>query len=185
MRAQWLLVPSFALFLFGCPVGHQSPRVRAQEAASELAVNSRFGRMEMAAEHVSAKAREQFFERRRAWGSKIRIADYEIMGLKIVNKAEDDAEVYLKIAWYAVDSNDLHTTTLKQKWHDFKGTFQLVEETRVDGAIGLLGETVPAPQPSGTTRHAHFPTIRLGQPPPQQAKTDAEAEEPPPPPAQP
>jgi hypothetical protein len=94
--------------------------------------------------------------------------------------AEDDAEVFLKIAWYAVDNNDLHQTTLKQKWHDFKGTFQLVEETRIDGDLGLLGEALPpAPAPSGTARRAQFPTIRLGQP--QQAKTEPSSEEAPPP----
>src|SRR5688572_2605241 len=124
MRAALFVLFPIALFSLGCPVGHMAPRARAQEAANELAVNTRFGRMEMAAEHVSPKAREQFFERRRSWGSKIRVADYEMLGLKMTG--ESDAEVYLKIAWYQINSNDLHVTTLKQKWHDFKGSFQLV-----------------------------------------------------------
>jgi hypothetical protein len=161
MRASLFVVVPFAVVLLGCPVGHMAPRARAQEAAGELAVNTRFGRMEMAAEHVSPKAREQFFERRRAWGSRIRVADYEMVGLKM--QGETDAEVYLKIAWYEVNSNDLHVTTLKQKWHDFKGSFQLVEEARSDGDIGLLGEPAIAPPPAGPPRNTHFPTIRLGQ----------------------
>src|SRR5690606_8982469 len=135
------------------PVAHQSAAARAQEAASELNVNARFGRMEMAAEHVSPKAKEQFFERRKAWGSRIRVADYEMAGLRI-HKNEEDAELLVRVAWYRIDEGDLHTTTLRQKWHDFKGDWKLIEETRVDGDVGLLGETITqVPAPSGP-RHA-------------------------------
>ena len=134
-----------------------------QEAAQELNVNARFGRMEMAAEHVAPTAKEQFFERRKAWGNRVRVADYEVAGMRL-SKGQEDAEMYVKIAWYRVDEGDLHQTTVRQKWHDFKGAWKLVEETRIDGDVGLLGEAiVPVAPPTGP-RHAQFPTIRLGEP---------------------
>lgn len=128
----------------------------------ELNLNTRFGRMEIAAEQVSPPARDQFFQTRRAWGGPIRIADYELAGLKM--QGDEKAEVYVKIAWYRVAEGDLRTSTLKQKWQAFKGDWKLVEEARLDGDVGLLGEAVPDPMPS-FPRRQQFPTIRLGQGP--------------------
>jgi hypothetical protein len=153
-------VPASLIALTGCPLGHQSGAARAQEAANELNVNTRFGRMELAAERVAPKAREAFFERRRTWGHRIRLADYEMAGMKM--KGEEDAEMYVRIAWYRVDEGDLHVTTLRQKWHDFKGDWRLVEEARSDGDVGLVGEPIVAVPPPAGPRNVQFPTIRLG-----------------------
>jgi hypothetical protein len=150
-----------SLALAGCPLGGQSKPARAQEAAQELNLNARFGRMELAAEHVAPKARAQFFDRRKTWGGAIRVADWELAGLKMVGDAE--AETMVRIAWYRVNEGDLHVTTLKQKWHDFKGDWKLTEESRLDGEAGLLGEPAPPPAaPSGPAKRTQFPTIRLG-----------------------
>lgn len=156
-----LAVLALSLLLPACPVSHQSGPARAQEAASELNVNARFGRMELAAERVAPKARDAFFQRRRGWGGKIRIADYEMAGMKM--RGDDDAEMFVRVAWYRVDEGDLRLTTLRQKWHDFKGDWKLVEEARIDGDVGLLGEPIVTVTPPGGPRHAQFPTIRLGE----------------------
>ncbi|OJY16332.1 MAG: hypothetical protein BGO98_30065 [Myxococcales bacterium 68-20] len=166
-----------SVLLLGCPVGHQSPPARAQEAATELNLNTRFGRMELAAEHVAPAAREAFLTRRKAWGSDIRVADYELAGLKMNGDA--DAETFVKVAWYRVDQGDLRVTTLKQKWRDFKGTWQLVDESRAGGDAGLIGDATPS-EPAKGPRNAQFPTIRLGgqqapeQPAPEVPTTTAE-----------
>lgn len=166
MRTHLALGLSAALFLLGCPA-HQSTQARMQEAAQELNVNARFGRMEMAVERVAPNAREQFLERRKAWGNRVRVADYEVAGMRMA-KGEEDAEMIVKIAWYRVDEGDLHQTTLRQKWHDFKGSWRLTEETRIDGDVGLLGEAIQRVGPAqGAPRHAQFPTIRLGGAPAQ------------------
>ncbi|MDB4934326.1 MAG: hypothetical protein JWP87_1298 [Labilithrix sp.] len=174
---------SVAIFAGGCGLAGQSKPARAQEAALELNLNARFGRMEMAAEHISPKARDQFFERRRAWGGAVRVADYDLTGLKITG--EDDAESYVKIAWYRANEGDLRVTTLKQKWHsDAKGDWKLTEEQRIDGDLGLLGEPPAAPVAGpATPRRSQFPTIYLGSgngpatdapaPPPQPAAPPA------------
>lgn len=153
-----LILPLSAALL-GCPIGHQSPPARAQEAANELNLNTRFGRMEMAVEKVAPDARSAFLTRRRAWGSAVRVADYEVAGFQM--KGEADAEMLVKVAWYRIDQGDLRVTTLKQKWHDFKGDWRLVDETRTDGDIGLMGEAPFAPVENGPRRSSHFPTIRL------------------------
>jgi hypothetical protein len=168
------------LSLAGCP--SQTPPARAQEAASELNTNQRFGRMELVAERVSEPSREKFFERRKAWGSKIQIADSEVMGFKM--KGDDQAEIMLRIAWYKVDEGDLHATTIKQSWKDFRGSWKLIGEERTDGELGLFGDA-PPPDPSAKTvsafpsapKKSRFATIRLGQgdEPAQEASPPADA----------
>ncbi|MBX3208357.1 MAG: hypothetical protein KF764_25150 [Labilithrix sp.] len=161
-----------SLVLLGCPVGHQSPPARAQEAATELNLNTRFGRMEMATERVAPAARDAFLARRRAWGGNVRVADYELAGFQM--KGENDAEMLVKVAWYRIDQGDLRVTMLKQKWHDFKGDWRLVDETRADGDVGLIGEPAPPGDPAKAgAKRAQFPTIRLGQPEPEPPTPDA------------
>jgi hypothetical protein len=68
---------------------------------------------------------------------------------------------------------------LKQKWHDFKGEWRLVDEQRAEGDIGLIGEPLPSePTRAPSQKPAQFPTIRLGQ------QQDAPAPEPSPAPAE-
>lgn len=164
MRASVFVGLAFSsVVLLGCPIGHQSPPARAQEAATELNVNTRFGRMELAAERVAPTARDAFLARRKAWGGNVRVADYELAGFHM--KGDSDAEMLIKVAWYRLDQGDLRVTTLKQKWHDFKGDWRLVDESRAEGDVGLIGEP-PAPSESpksGAPKNAQFPTIRLGQ----------------------
>lgn len=160
VRSLYALV--LAAPLLGCPMGHQSPAARAQEAVRELNVNTRFNRMQIAAEGVAPSAMAAFLERRRTWGGAVRIADYELAGFKMDEKQEN-ADVYVKIAWYRADEGDLHVTTLKQRWSDQKGAWKLVDESRIDGEIGLLGEPVVRVAAPNANRSVQFPTIRLGE----------------------
>ena len=129
-----------------------------QESATELNLNTRFGRMEMAMEHVAVKEREEFIRRHKGWGGHVRIADTEIAGLRLT--AKEDAEVSVRIAWYSQDEQELHLTTVRQKWHDHKGDWLLVGEERLDGDVGLIGETVLPVTPTHR-ENAQFPTVRL------------------------
>ena len=154
-----------ALFaLTACGTIGASPGARAQEAVNETNLNARFGRMEMAAEHVHSKAREAFFDKRKGWGGKVRVVDYEVAGMKM-NKDESEADVFVKVAWFRVDEGDLRNTTLKQKWHDYHTDWKLTDESRADGDVGLLGENVERVAAPDGPRNAQFPTIRLGNTP--------------------
>jgi hypothetical protein len=165
MRARLLaaLAATAALLCAGCPV---PPTVGAktQEAAQDLNMNARFGRMEFAAEQIAPKEREAWMESHRQWGGQIRIADTELAGVKLKKGGKDDeAEVLVKVAWYRPDENELHVTTLRQLFRDVNGEMKLVAETRADGDLGLLGEHIQAPaEPPGPPRPTRFPTIRIG-----------------------
>lgn len=149
----------------GCPM---TPTVggKTQEVAQDLNMNARFGRMEVAVEAIAPKERAAWNESHRGWGGKIRIADSELGGVKVLKPKDKDeeAEVIVHVAWYRIEENELHTTTLRQRYKDINGDMKLVEEKRVDGDLGLLGENVqPSAAPSDAApRPKSFPTVRIG-----------------------
>ena len=160
----------------GCAiVAPMSASARAQETATELNTHSRFGRLELATEHVDAKERDAFIGRHKSWGNAIRVADYEMAGFKM--KGDNDAETLVRVSWYRVENGDLRNTLIKQSWKQTKGDWRLVEEMRADGDPGLIGDAVAAPLPTpgdpAPKKAAQFPTIRLGstEPAPAQATT--------------
>ena len=159
MRTAYSLLAFAVLTLAGCPAP-QTTGARMQDAASELNTNTRFGRMELAIERVAPTAREEFVQHRRMWGGAVRIADYEMVGAKLT--AEEDADVTLRVAWYRADEQELKSTTVRQKWHDHKGDWLLVSESRIDGEPGLLGEQTVTDVPREPRGHAQFPTVRIG-----------------------
>ena len=153
---------SVSIALSGCALASQSKPARAQETALELNLNARFGRMELAAEHVAPTARDAFFDKRKGWGTSIRVADYDMTGLRML-KGDEDCETTVRVAWFRAAENDLRTTTLKQKWHDFKGAWKLTDESRIDGDVGLLGEPpLASAPPTPGARRAQFQSITLG-----------------------
>src|SRR5579872_2434269 len=93
-----------AVLSTGCG-GMGSGAARAQEAAQELNVNARFGRMELVVERVAAKEREEFLTHHRGWGGGIRVADSELSGFHMTG--DTDAEVSVRVAWYRPDEGDL------------------------------------------------------------------------------
>lgn len=155
-------VSLLALAIAGCATT-PSLGAKAQEVATELNVNARFGRLEMAVDHVVKKEREAFMERHKAWGGSIRIADTEMAGVKADEK---EAVAYVKYAWYRPDEQELHVTTIKQTYKDVDGEYQLASEQRVDGEPGLLGEPIA---PKAAKREdeekprppARFPVVRI------------------------
>jgi hypothetical protein len=132
---------------------------KAQLTASDLNVNARFGRMELAAESIAPEGRQQFFEHRKAWGSRIRVADTELSGLQM--KGSDDCDISVRIAWYRIDDEELHVTVLRQKWRQYTEDWKLIGEERGDGDVGLIGEPVMAPAPT-ERKNTQFPTVRIG-----------------------
>jgi len=159
MRATYTLLAFAVLSLPACPAP-QTAGARMQEEASELNTNTRFGRMELAMERVAPSEREEFLQHRRFWGGAVRIADYELVGAKLT--ADEDADVTIRVAWYRADEQELRSTTVRQRWHDHKGDWLLVGESRLEGAPGLLGEQVVSDAPPAPRVHSQFPTIRIG-----------------------
>jgi hypothetical protein len=166
MRALYAVIP---LVLCGCPM-MPTPGAKLHEAAQELNVNARFGRMDMASEFVAPKEREAWGARHKFWGSRVRIADTETSGARILS--EKEAEVVVRIAWFRPDEQDVRVTTVKQKWSDVSGDWRLTGEARLEGDAGLLNDAQEiAPQPASSTqgqglapmapKRTHFPTVRI------------------------
>ncbi len=153
-------VSALALALCAACASPPGPLARAREAAQDLNLNARFGQNELALEPVAPNARDEYAARHRAWGSAVRVADVELSGMK--PRGDHDVDVLVRVAWYRVEQEELLTTTVKQAWHD-DGGWRLVSEERVDGEVGLLGETVVFQAPAAPRAPAQFPTLRLGQ----------------------
>jgi hypothetical protein len=158
-----LVAFALAFPLVACVASAHGP-AKAQETATDMNVHARFGRMELANEMVAPKARKEFSEHRKGWGGRVRIADTEMAGLRMLD--EDTAEITVKVAWYDMSRQELHVTTLKQKWHSFKGDWKLTGEAPVDGDQGLIGDPSPvatrAEGDSPKPRNARFPSVHLG-----------------------
>ena len=136
--------------------------VAAQQVAQELNVDTQFGRTEIAMDHVAPAAREAFAAHHRAWGGNVRVADVEMAGIH--SHGEHDVDILVRVAWYRPAEQELRTTTLQQKWKDVSG-WLLVDEKRLDGDVGLLGEAVVFEAPEDQhAPPAYFPTVRLGSP---------------------
>jgi hypothetical protein len=144
--------------LIGC-ITPPTPLAKAAETSQDFNSDLRFGRNETLLERVAPSAREDFTAHHRAWGTNVRIAELEVAGIR--PKGDHDVEVLVHVAWYRPDQQDLRSTTVKQRWHDQNG-WQLVAEERVDGDLGLLGETVVFERPAQAAPPAQFPTVRLG-----------------------
>ncbi len=89
----------------------------------------------------------------------MRLADVELAGMHA--HGQHDVDVIVRVAWYRPDEEELRVTTLKQLWNE-AGGWKLVDEQRLEGDIGLLGEPVVFEAPPGGRQPAQFPTIRLG-----------------------
>lgn len=158
MRLSSFALPLMLIGCLGQPVG----AAKAQETAHEFNLNSRFGRMEMAAEQIHPDVREKILQHRAAWGSRVHLADVEMVGLRPRDKDNQEVDVSVRIAWYRPSEGELKSTVLKQLWRNTKGDYRLVEEQRSDGDSGLLGEPTVVQAPSNAEAPpTRFPTVRL------------------------
>jgi hypothetical protein len=136
-----------------------SPAEQVTDAARELNLAARFGRLDLASERATDAARQAFMERRRHWGNELRVVDIDLSGLQM--KDPETAEVLVSVAWMRMAEGLLRNTLLMQQWSNKERGWQLVREKRLSGDIGLFGENVavlaPEPHPD-----VHFPsrTIR-------------------------
>lgn len=135
---------------------------RLSDAAVEMNSATRFGRMDIAIEHVGDAARADFARRHAAWGGGVRVVDLEMGGFDLVKR--DEAEVLVNVAWQRPDESTLRVTRIAQRWRDESGRWQLVGEERKDGDPGLLGEKAPAAGKTapGDATAADQPPPRLG-----------------------
>jgi len=132
---------------------------RAQQTSQEFNLDSRFGRSDLVLGRVDPDERDEYTAHHKAWGSLVRVADIEMAGMKPHGDA--DVDIFIHVAWYKMNEQELHQTTLKQHWHSKTDAWMLSSEARLDGDPGLIGEPVVQQAPDGPRMPAQFPTIRL------------------------
>lgn len=141
-----------ALLLTGCPAP-QTPYDKATDAAREMNMAARWGKMDIAQGRSSSDSLIAFQKHHALWHSKIRIVDTELAGIRMVDPLHAEAEV--DVEWTFDDDTTLRKTRLAQKWTAVTGRWLLEKELRVSGSEGLFGEEVERKEPR---KDAHFPT---------------------------
>jgi len=120
--------------LVGC-IPPANPTQRLSDAAYDMNTASRFGRMDVAMEHVSGEARAEFARSHAEWGRHVRVVDVELSGMTL--KTRTEAEVVVVVTWQKIDEADVRVTNLVQRFRDVRGSFLLVSEEE-KGDQGLL-----------------------------------------------
>jgi len=153
-----VLLPLAFVGLAGC-FGAPTPGQRLTDSAYEMNTASRFGRMDIALDHVAAKAKADFARRHAGWGRDVRIVDFEFAGMNLLKK--DEADVYVAVSWQRADESSLRVTQITQRWKD-DGGWAITGEARKGGDFGLFGEptpkTAPAPAAPDPARQAQLRT---------------------------
>lgn len=135
------LLPALAIALSACIIPPSSQQ-RLAESAYDLANASRFGRMDIALEHVKDTAQLEFAQRHAQWGRQVRIVDSEFGGVSL--RKDGDADVTVSVSWQRIDESIMRTTDLSQRWTEKRGTWRLIKEEERAGDRGLLAEVVKA-----------------------------------------
>ena len=145
----WLLACSLAACL-----PSQVPAREVNDVARDLNLATRFGRMDVAAEHTSEAHRQRFLESRASWGAELRVVDVELAQLHVPDS--DSAEVVVDVSWMRMSEGLLRSTRIRQDWENPGGGWLLSGERRIGGDVGLLGEDVVVLRPEAGD--AQFPT---------------------------
>ncbi len=143
-RGLGFLILSGVLSLSDCMMPPPASE-KATDAARELNVAARFGRIDVAAGLAASGAREAFILRRATWGGDIRVVDVELGGLTMPDSAH--AVFQVDYAWIRTDEDTLRSTRVAQHWSSIGGAWALESEKRVAGDVGLFGEHVDVLRP--------------------------------------
>ncbi|MEO7329603.1 MAG: hypothetical protein ABI193_13570 [Minicystis sp.] len=130
-----LSLASLALAACFSPV---APGPRLSESANDLNNATRFGRMDIALEHVGPKEREIWAKAHASWGRNVRIVDLEMAGMNL--KKSSEAEVMVNVSWQKPDQSNVLITAVLQNWKDVSGTWFLMSEEEKAGDTGLLAD---------------------------------------------
>src|SRR5947207_1324474 len=74
---------------------------RATDAARELNVAARFGRMDIAVGMTAGAARKNFLAHRSEWGRAVRILDVELASMNMPDG--EHAEIHVDYSWTRID----------------------------------------------------------------------------------
>lgn len=145
------LLLAAAVFLVACMP--PTPAQKATEAARELNMAARWGKMDEAMGRTAPKARPGFAKRHAGWHDNIRIVETELAGLNM--KDATHATVQVDVSWMFSDDPTLRVTRLTQEWSDAEGDWIMLKEKKLSGDPGLFGEKVKRAE---KPKDKHFPS---------------------------
>jgi hypothetical protein len=131
---------------------------RVTDAARELNLATRFGRMDVAVSRTAAPLRQTFMRRRASWGGELRIVDLELVGLNMPDNKS--ALIEVDVSWVRMQDGRLRTTRVAQVWRDQGEGWLLTREKRLAGDLGLFGEPVKRSTKPPVDVHFATKTIR-------------------------
>jgi len=135
----------------GCLLQGQGRAEALADAVHGMVDETRWGRAELAADRVAPAFRERFVQAHAKWGQSIEIADVDLATLRMASD-EESATAILTVSWYALDTMDLATTQIRQRWEHKGGNYVLAREAVIAGDARLLERAAPAaPQPATRT----------------------------------
>lgn len=136
----------------GCLFQGQGRAEALSDAVHGMVDETRWGRAELAADRVAPAFRERFAQAHARWGQSIEIADVDLATLRMASD-EKSATAILAVSWYALDTMDLATTQIRQRWEEVNGNYVLARETVIGGDARLLEIAAPAePLPATPAR---------------------------------
>lgn len=142
-RALLTLVVASMLCGTGCLFQGQGRAEALADAVHGMVDETRWGRAELAADRVAPAFRERFVRAHARWGQTIEIADVDLATLRMA-RDEESATAILTVSWYALDTMDLATTNIRQRWEQVGGNYVLARETVISGDARLLDLAAPA-----------------------------------------
>jgi len=133
MRA---LLFCLVLPLAGCLSDTNSASDRLGDAVYGLVNAVRWGRADLATDHVDAGFRTRFVAAHAAWGDRITVADCDVENLEI-SRDEKHATSIVVVSWYGPEQ-DLRLSRVRQEWKAIDRMYVLTRETVVSGDVALL-----------------------------------------------
>lgn len=131
-----LVVASAMVFAgVGC-MAPPSSVARLNEKAYDMNVAARFGRLDVAMEHVAASSQRTYAEMHASWGKKLRIVDVDFGGVRKLPNGDMVVEVLVQ--WQRLDESILRVTSVAQTWRDSKGSWEVILEEPAGGDEGLF-----------------------------------------------
>jgi hypothetical protein len=128
----------------GCSLTHQGRMNALSDAVHDMVDETRWGRADLAADRVAPAFRARFVRAHAGWGERIEIADLDVSAMRMA-RDEESATAVLTVQWYALDTMDLATTRVRQRWERTGNHFVLAGETILAGDARLLDLAEPSP----------------------------------------
>ncbi|MBK8171351.1 MAG: hypothetical protein IPK60_13535 [Sandaracinaceae bacterium] len=130
---------------------------RVGDAVQGLNDETRWGKTTLAADRVVPAFREQFLVNHEGWGSRIQIAECDLVSLRL-GEDEASATSIMNISWYRSDTMEVAQSTLRQTWQEIGRNFALIEEEVVSGDESIFTRYPADEETSGGEIVADLPS---------------------------